>query len=335
MYICENYKMPRYIIITDLEPDDQMALIIASVLIPANEIYFIGATVLHSGQKKILAENVLQELDYKVPVIQGAGGKPNDYEDIVSSRAAREYCHGINTTLHHTSDDLKDAIKMTLSKNENVEFVLLAEPTDLVLALHENQSLKRSIKHIHMMGGWITKGETNWTTYNWNMGPSVSASLIEMSELPMTIYSSHMIKPAFLVGSINRANHPKLIERIDELLDKVPALKSHRTASTNWNNHLIKKIPALAKVIGSYCDHQFTPADPIVIMCLVYPDIIIRKNSATLKMHLTDKDSNCGYHIDITNDKSSQISIIEQIDVDKFIAKFHEVLDRLEKSAAK
>lgn len=328
IYINFYKKMPRYIIITDMEPDDHMALIMTAALIPASEIYFIGATVLHSGQKKVLTENLLRELKYNVAVIQGSGGKPNDYEDILSSRAAREYCHEIKTDLNYTSDDLKNAIYSVLTKNINVEFVLLAPPTDLIKVLDENPALKSSIRHIHVMGGYMIKDD-NRTTYNWNMDPIASAKLVAMSDINMTIYSSHVIKAAFQGGSINCANYPELIKHIDGLVNKIPALKSHRTACLNWNRHIIQKIPMLANVIGPYCDHQFTPADLIVIANIVYPEINTKQKSVSLKIDLNEKDPNCGYKITVTDNLDSKIKIVEQIDIVKFINVVNQVLDLL------
>jgi inosine-uridine nucleoside N-ribohydrolase len=269
---------------------------------------------------------LLVELKYDVRVIQGSGGKPTDYEDIVSSRAAREYCHEIKTDLDYTSDDLKKAIHDVLTKNNNVEFILLAPPTDLIKVLDENPALKSNIRHIHVMGGYITKND-NRTTYNWNMDSIASAKLVAMSDVNMTLYSSHVIKAAFQGGSINRGNYPELIKRIDTLIEKVPALQSHRLACANWNRHLIQKIPALANIIGPYSDHQFTPADPIIIASIVCPEINQRQKPVILNIDLNEKDSSSGYKIIIADNADSKINLVEQIDVAKFIGVLNKVLD--------
>lgn len=327
--------MAKYIIITDLEPDDWMALLLTATLIPAKHVLFVGTVLLDSGVRKTLAERILQELNYSVPVIQGSGGNPEDYEDIGSSRAAREYTHTVESPKHTNpikSDDLKNAIRSALNQYDNLEFVFLAPPTDLVAVLQEDPSLKKKIKHIHVMGGWVSIApDVHRTTYNWNMDPVASAALVQMNDIPMTLFSSHLIKAAFQGGSINRANYPQLIDKIDTLIPTVPALQKQRLASTKWNQHLIQRIPVLANIIGPYVDHQFTPADPIVIISLVYPELITEKRPVTLKIILDDKDPNRGFRIsvDAVDDASSKISVVEKMDLSKFIEGFNRMLDRL------
>ena len=74
----------RIIVITDLEPDDRMALHLLAARFRAPEIAFVGTTVMHAGRKALLARRLLGQLGLaEVPVFSGPGGEAGDYPDIV------------------------------------------------------------------------------------------------------------------------------------------------------------------------------------------------------------------------------------------------------------
>ena len=83
-------KVP-IVVITDMEPDDRIALHLLVALFP-ERVSLIGTTVMHSYRKKVLAERLMRQLNMShIPVIQGSGGYAEDYPEIASSRAGREY----------------------------------------------------------------------------------------------------------------------------------------------------------------------------------------------------------------------------------------------------
>ncbi len=194
----------HYIVITDIEPDDRIALHILAARIPKDEILFVGSTVMHAARKKALIRQLLDQLGLnEVPVFQGTGGTAESYEDIASSRAAREYAQeGAYilsddeleqiTTVPRSSDELQTRIEKALDDFGDIEFIVLAPPTDLVNVLVKKPHLRKKIKHIYLMGGWIETPESVLrTTYNWNMDPIASGQLMDMHDIPMTIFSSH------------------------------------------------------------------------------------------------------------------------------------------------
>jgi len=50
----EKSSNGKYIVITDFEPDDRIALHILAARISADRILCIGSTVMHTGRKKVL-----------------------------------------------------------------------------------------------------------------------------------------------------------------------------------------------------------------------------------------------------------------------------------------
>lgn len=79
------------VVITDMEPDDRIALHLLVALFP-KRVTLIGTTVMHSYRKKVLAARLMQQLNMAhIPVVQGSGGYADNYPEITSSRAGREY----------------------------------------------------------------------------------------------------------------------------------------------------------------------------------------------------------------------------------------------------
>ena len=111
------------LVIVDLEPDDQIALMLLAAQVP-EEIVSVGTTVMHAGRKQVLAERFLQQIGLAgIPGIQGSGGDAKSYLEIASSSAAREYLsegHGllpeaelalINRDMPRSSETLSQAIR--------------------------------------------------------------------------------------------------------------------------------------------------------------------------------------------------------------------------------
>jgi inosine-uridine nucleoside N-ribohydrolase len=318
------------IVITDMEPDDRMALMLLAVEFPA-DIVFVGTTGMHAGLKQVLAGQLLSRLGVGgIPVIQGSGGTADSYPDIASSRAAREYrdegagllpadtLAKIKHDMPRSSDELRWAIRDLLWGHDGVEIVLLAPPTDLVDVLETEPALRAKIGHIYMMGGWSQKaGESGErvrrSTYNWNMAPEASAKLMAMTAIPMTLYSSDVIKAAFAGGSITKDSFPEIIDELREGRCRVPAFAEFLSAAAHWNHHVMATIPALKTVIGDNADHQFTPADPVVVVGMARPDFIVRSRPVAIRIDLDDRDPARGYRVRVTDDPASRIDLVEAL----------------------
>ncbi len=326
----------KFIIITDLEPDDRIALLILAARISQDKILFIGTTVMHAAKKKALTRRLLDQVGFnKIQVWQGTGGIPTSYHDIASSKAAREYMHegaGILSpidlekidALPRSSNELQEQIEKALRENDNIEFIVLAPPTDLVETLEESPDLKKNIKHIFIMGGWtetynnLNEEMVSRTTYNWNMDPIASAKLMNMQDISMTLYSSHTIKNNFGGGSINSANFPQIIELINTLnKQKVPSFIDQETAGLSWDDHIIDKIPALGDIIGPYKGNQFTPSDPAVIIGILNNNFIKRLVPVSINIDTQDKDAK-GFRVYVACDNFSKINLVESIDIKIF-----------------
>ncbi|KAI1699747.1 hypothetical protein DdX_17131 [Ditylenchus destructor] len=91
------YKLSQernVILITDMEPDDRIALLVASINI-AHRILFIGTTLMNSQRKAALVRHQLSFFKngmQKVEVFAGSGGKPADFRlEIGSNKAGLSY----------------------------------------------------------------------------------------------------------------------------------------------------------------------------------------------------------------------------------------------------
>lgn len=324
----------KFIVITDLEPDDRIALHVLAARIPKDEILFVGATIKNSALKRELIQRLLNQLGLSdVTVYQGSGGAAASYRDIASSRAAREYTKEGENILPaeelsrlrqapYASTALQEQIEAALKKNTDVQFIMLAPPTDLVAVLDKNPSLKKHIKHIYIMGGWTESQEHGKTvlrtTYNWNMDPEASAKLMEMSDIPMTLYSSHSIKQFFSGGSLNVKNCPEVIEQMKNLKSKAPSLRDQATAALCWDEHVMEKIPALKNVIEPYKGEQFTPADPLIVIEIANPRLATETEAIDVNIDLNDLDQARGFRVYVTPNARSKIRLVKAIDTDLF-----------------
>lgn len=339
----------KFIIITDLEPDDRIALHVIAARIPEDQILFFGSMIKNANRKQELVRKLLDQIGFsEVPLYQGTGGPADSYYDIVSSRAAREYSQEGEYLLpvtelellqhaSYSSPDLQNHIEAALEKYNDVQFILLAPPTDLVAVLKKNPRLKKNIKHIHIMGGWTEvqeNGETVLrTTYNWNMDPVASAKLVLMKDIPMTLYSSHTIKKWFDGGSCNIDNCKNVIERMEQLRPEMPSLNDQIIAATSWDEHVIAKIPALKPVIEPYKGKQFTPADPLVAVGIVNPAFILTREAVDIRMDIDDFNKDKGFRVYVTPDPASKIDLVQAIDVEIFKSELIKSFDILAKKA--
>lgn len=322
-------------VVTDMEPDDRIALMLLAAEFPA-DIVFVGTTGMHAGRKQVLAGQFLAQLGLGgIPVIQGSGGTAGSYPDIASSRAAREYRDegkgllpedtlvSISRDMPRTDDELRWVIRDLLWGHDEVEIVLLAPPTDLVDVLEAEPRLRAKIRRIYMMGGWSQKAGASGevlrrTTYNWNVDPEASAKLMAMKSIPMTLYSSHTIQAAFSGGSITEDDFPAIIAELRDSRCRVAAFTDFLRAATSWNHHVMTTIPALRTVIGDHADHQFTPADPAVVVGMIRSDFIVRARPVDIRIDLDDLDPGSGFRVLVEADQASRIDLVEELDPEIF-----------------
>ena len=319
-----------------MEPDDRIALILLASLDP-DSISLVGATGLHAGRKAALARQLMDQLGLPdVPVVQGSGGLPESYPDIASNLAALSYqgegegllsetqLKSLSRDVPRSSDDLQNQIRHLLQSESNVEIILLAPATDLVLALESDPALMAKVKRIHVMGGWtetvdVQNTPERWTSFNWNMDPQAAARLVQMRDIPMTLYSSHMLQRDFAGGSINRDNFPEIIEFLEEEARQSQWAKSFFVASRSWDENVMKQIPYLVPIIGDRAGQQFTPADPIVILGLRSAELATEVRSVDITIDLEDMDRGNGYKVLVQENPASNITSIETIDRSVFL----------------
>lgn len=324
------------IVITDLEPDDRIALLLVAAGFRPAEIALVGTTVMHAGRKQRLVRQLLDQLCLnKVPVVQGSGGNADDYPDVASTRAARAYTGEgegllpdselarIDSELPRSSTALSEAIRDQLHHRSGTEILLLAPPTDLIEALDAEPALAARIGHIHIMGGWSQRAGADGrtlrrTSYNWNMAPDAAARLMAMEGVPMTLYSSDLIKASFAGGSINPANSPKVIATLQDARNRQPAVASFFIAGNSWDQHVMQAIPPLREVIGANAGQQFTPADPIVVVGMTTPGLIRRQRPVRIAIDPDNIDPVSGFRVEVRDDAESRIHLVEAIDVEIF-----------------
>lgn len=323
------------LVITDMEPDDHIALMLLAAEFP-QEIVAVGTTVMHAGRKQVLARQFVQQLGLpEVPVIQGSGGDSQSYLEIASSRAAREYeFEGqgvlpqaelvlINNEKPRSSEDLSRAIRSLLKEHDDIEIVLLAPATDLVHALKVDPSIKTRIKHIHVSGGWSEKtlpsGEVaRRTSYNWNMDPKAAAALMSMKTIPMTLYSTHVIRRDFSGGTVNKESFPEIINELKSQRYRVSAFETFLHAVHSWDKHVMQTIPRLKAVIGDNAGYQFTPADPILPVGMTRPEMITSSRMVDISIDLEDLDPATGFNVMVKIDPASHIAMVGSVDIEVF-----------------
>uniref|UniRef100_A0A914H846 Inosine/uridine-preferring nucleoside hydrolase domain-containing protein n=1 Tax=Globodera rostochiensis TaxID=31243 RepID=A0A914H846_GLORO len=279
--VCRLYGQPpqNLVIITDMEPDDRIALAMVAASELAQRVLAIGTTVLNAERKAALARHALQETALAgVAVYAGTGGTANDYPEMKSTKAAREY----------GDQEGKDILEQDVLDNA------------LLNRDDGNSELARAIGHVHLMGGWNEiKGRTRSSTilrssYNVNMDGRASAQLLKMAsegDVQVTLYSSHVIAKHGL-GSINGKRFPRLIEMIKE--SQAPCIQAFRTAGLHWDLNL------------------FTPADPLTVLGLLTPELIKATESVQVEVIIPDEGqmpSEDGYEILMRADTSSGITL--------------------------
>jgi len=332
----------KVIVVTDLEPDDRKALDVLASRFTEENILFVGTTILDSNRKRALTRRVLDQLGLgKVPVYQGAGNQAQNYPLFGSNNAAKTYNReGVGILSESDLTELSDVVgrpaeleaQMTAaleSAEENsIEFVMLSPPTDLAKVLTVRPELRKKISQIHIMGGWAEANNENRTTYNWNMDPEGSQKLMQMSDVPMMLYSSHVLKGSFNGGSINRSNFPAMIAKIEACKDRLPSLLDAAIATESWNHHVVDTLLFLKPIIEPFADHQFTPTDPAVAVGMINPKFILAKRNVRIDIDLGNQTKQ-GCLVRVTEDPTSSISLIEEVSTEIFEQEMITTYDRL------
>jgi len=318
-------------VITDMEPDDRMALLMLAAGFPA-DIVFVGTTGMHAGRKQVLAGQFLSRLGVGgLPVIQGSGGAVDSYPDIGSLRAAKDYpdegrgllpdqaLTEINRDMPRSSDELRWAIRDLLWGHDGVEIVLLGPATDLVDVLEAEPDLRAKIARLTLMGAWSQEGGASAdrvlrTTSDWNMDPEAGAKLMAMTAIPMTVYSPSVIQSTFADGSISKNNFPEIIGELQGGRCRVAAFAGFLRAASAWNDHQMETTPARRSVMGAPADHQFSPAGPAVVVGMARPDFMTRTRPVAIRIDLDDLDPARGFRVSVTDDPTSRIDLVEALD---------------------
>lgn len=315
----------NWIILTDLEPDDRIALMMLSQLLSKKKVLAVGVNLLNAGRKAAEAKQLLQQIGWgDVTVVQGNGGAAKTYPDFASNRAALSFAHE-SIDQHEGWSSLRlqrfitTALQQATTSEKKINVLVLSPCTDLANAFlsfgsEMRRRVQKSLNHVVLTGGWVTPPGTNElrTTYNWNIDPISAKEVLDF--VPHAkVFSSHIIKPTFQGGSINASNSPRLISVISE--SQHPAFKEFRQAGRRWDQHLIEKIPPLAGVVGPYVGKQFTPADVLAALYIVDPTIVTSTDSSEIRLDLHDVNDK-GARARLTT--GSKHSIVSGIDVDKF-----------------
>ncbi len=322
----------QFVVITDMEPDDRIALHVLAYYLVSDRMDLIGTTLLNSERKKLLLDRSLADLGLlTVKTARGTGG--NEYIDIASSRQAQEYqSEGLGILSRHELDAVKtasvdgqpfqDELERYLENNDDVELVVMSAPTDFVELLERRPDLLSKVAKIHLMGGWseTVSGELR-TTFNWNMDPVAAKKILALaSRIPIRLYSSDMIKKSITGGSVSRKNMPQLMAIIESAKFRLRSLQDFEVASRSWDEGVIERIPALKDIIGvENIGRQFTPADVLLAMSLWVPEMLEKTVSRVdVDIDLNNLDPARGFLVEVKENPNSRIELIEAIDIEFF-----------------
>ncbi len=318
------------IILTDLEPDDRRALEIATSYFDNKYILFVGCSLAHSGRKTALTRVHLDKLGAEeVSVVQGTGGDIFSYGTVSSMKAAITYLQeGVGilgdrelqeiNLRPYSSLALQNSLAEALDKADpkSIDFIILAPPTDLVQVLKKEPKIAEKIRSIHIMGGWFEKEGKKYTSYNFDMDIDAAADLMAMENIPMYLYSSHLLKNTF-GRSVNRDNFPAVIDIIEKCTPYLGFLQDSQNATIHWNEHVMKTIVELEKIIGPYKDHQFTPADLCPVIGMINPQFVKSYEPISIQIDRShSKQSSCEMYVE--NNPNSSIRLVTDIDLDIF-----------------
>lgn len=330
----------KFVVVTDIEPDDRIGFHLLAYYLIDHEIGLVGTSLLNSARKRALTERTFKDLGLRnVPVLQGTGGTASSYPAISSSEAAREYQRegqGILTeaelnklaSASKSGIPFQEAFISYLEENSRVEVLVLTSPVDIVAALKRRPDLISKIQTFHVMGGWVVSEENGQkvlrSTFNWNMSPQETNQLLELSaKVRFRLYSSHMIKQAFLGGSVSKRNMPDVLASIEEAKPALRGLQDFEVAARSWDEGIIEKIPRLRETIGAEnIGRQFTPADPALVVSVFRQNLLETSvTRATLTLDEKDLNPDRGYRVSLVpSEAPSAVEVVEAIDVPFFRA---------------
>ena len=337
----DRNKPDATIVITDLEPDDRLALHVLAHSLDAGELDLVGTTLLHTSLKTALLRRLLDQLDRGgVKVAQGFGRTPDEYPPTRSSAAARSFAvEGVGilsaselsdiSKNRNDSTALQLAIIDVLSNHGRVNIVLLAPGDDLAAALEERPALADRVACLFMMGGWQNRpGKGLRSTYNWNMAPESADYLLSRDDLPIVLFSSHALRKSFASISVNRGNFPDLWQVIENNAGESQNISETLLASAAWDKHIVSAYPAVREVLEPHVGRNFSPADPTVAIASADGDIIDGFGLMNVEVDLDNLDLETGYAVTIVDNDGGHVAVVESVNVDVFRRRMIESLSR-------
>ena len=327
----------NWIVLTDLEPDDRLALIVLSRTLPRSKILAVGANLLNAPAKALRTRTLLDQLGWDtVPVLTGNGGAAADYPDLASNAAARSFEH--HDAVGALSSDqtqafIQDALSRAEREGKRLNFLVLSPGTDLanaILSQGQRDSALEVIRRVVMVGGWVEvpnpAGPELRSTYNTNMDPWSTRLIFE--HLNVELVSSHLIKPTFGGGSVNAVNAPGVVEAVAQSLH--PAVADLRDAGLRWDRHLIATIPALAAVVGPHAGRQFTPADVVAAALVTDPELSTRVEEVGLTLDVHERTDR-GFRVtrEDSDPRRPRARVTEAIDAPRFLRTLERVIRSL------
>ncbi len=325
----QNAAFVPLVIITDMEPDDRIAMMLASDLF-ADRMVMVGTSVRHAGRKRDLAARALrQDALENILVVQGSGGAAEDYPDVISTRPARLYQNEGKGILSddalrnyrlapRSSTASADALINRLAGHEQVEIIALAPLTDLAAALAMRPDLAKRISRLHIMGGWTLRKGIKRTSYNWTMDAAAANQILALKGVPIYLHSSHVFKREFIGGSLNTANAPRVIKALLAAHEKSANIRDFSIAAQSWDHHVIRLIPALAERIKPHAGQQFSPSDPFTVLAAADDKLVVSARPVFVQIDLEDLDGQSGYAVTVTDDPKSAMMLVESMNAERF-----------------
>lgn len=292
----------KFIVITNMEPKNRLLFQLMSKKFQPDQIAFVGTTLLNSRHKAILARALLDHYGLSsVPVIQGSGGEPYEYEVFGSAFEQSEHAdefaklsdedlknfdllrpgklklrYGDVTLIIELSNYLQ--ANYATGNRRNIDIILLASPDDLLEAFRSGLGPAiQSIGTIHMPSGWTEilnpqsmKIERR-STYHWNMG--FHATNLFFNNVRKGLFPVHV-----------RIYSPQALpQRIQNQSDRL----------------LANALPLLGAA---------------------EPSFVTATQTINVKLNLKDLDYNRGFLVELSRSRNNHVELVEKINCDGLLS---------------
>lgn len=271
--------MNKLFIVTDVEPDDFLAIIMVIEHFIKTKTSFknllICSSLMNANKKKLIIKKLLESYNIKDDIVfSGYNGlKPEYKQEGVNILTENE------RKIERIENEIYEQF-VEFTTDSKIDILMLANPVTISNLL---KGYENNVNKIYIMGGHFN----NNCSYNFSINMKATTEFfdwVKKFEKECFIYSSHMFAANYN-GYYNEKKFPDVIKTI--FSSKKKSIEYFRKMMENWDSYMCEDKSMISRIGKENIGRQFAPADVICSIGYLFGDKIeLKKQKLILNLKI-------------------------------------------------